>query len=145
MERKKAIVHIRGMQFTASAGREEESGAIETVTTGYLQKIGESWFLKYEEIQEDFDLTSDVLIKAAPGRLELVKKGLLNVSMEFADGEFTQSDYHTPYGNILFGFHTGRVTVLEKENSVEMRAAYLLEANGEYLADSNIEILAEYI
>ncbi len=133
------------MQFGASVNREEENGAIETVTTGFLQKIGEVWFLKYEEIQEDFDLTSDVLIKAAPGRLELVKKGLLNVSMEFQDGEFTQSDYRTPYGNILFGFHTGRVKVLERENSVEISAAYLLEANGEYLADSTIEIVAEYV
>ncbi len=131
------------MQFGVSADLKDE-GAIETVTTGFLQKIGESWYLKYEEIQEDFDLSSDVLIKAAPGRLELKKKGLLNVRMEFADGEFTQSDYHTPYGNILFGFHTGRVTIVEQEDGIEIRAAYLLEVNGEYLADSNIEIIAEF-
>ncbi len=144
MERKKAIIHIKGMQFGASTDREEENGAIETVTTGFLQKIDGFWFLKYEEIQEDFDLTSDVLIKASPGRLELKKKGLLDVHMEFADGEFSQSDYHTPYGNILFGFHTGRVTVAERDDGLKISAAYLLEVNGEYLADSSIEILAEY-
>ncbi|MCD7863285.1 MAG: DUF1934 domain-containing protein [Lachnospiraceae bacterium] len=132
------------MQFGVSVDLKDE-GTIETVTTGFLQKIGESWYLKYEEIQEDFDLSSDVLIKAAPGRLELKKKGLLNVRMEFADGEFTQSDYHTPYGNILFGFHTGRVTVTEREGGIAVSAAYRMDVNGEYLADSIIEIAVEYI
>ncbi|MCD8326493.1 MAG: DUF1934 domain-containing protein [Lachnospiraceae bacterium] len=170
MESKKVILHIRGIQFGASWDNEEENGAIETVTTGILRKIGahpvgnrESvwnrerekapdhdgsfdgyYVIRYEEIQEGFEQTSSVLLKAAPGRLELTRKGLLNVRMEFADGEFTQSDYRTPFGDILFGFLTRRVTVDEQADGIRICASYRLEMNGEYLADSTIDISAEY-
>lgn len=160
MERKNVILHIRGIQFDTSWHGEEENDAVETVTTGILHKIGDRrspgreengepvfggyYVIKYEELQEDFDQASSVLLKAAPGRLELTKKGLLNVHMEFENGEYTQSDYSTPFGNILFGFHTRQVTVTEQTGGIQISASYMMEINGEYLADSTIEITAEY-
>ncbi|MCD7739475.1 MAG: DUF1934 domain-containing protein [Lachnospiraceae bacterium] len=173
MESKKVLLHIRGMQFDVSWGDEEENGVIETVTTGILRKIGARpvlnqernrdsgadinqntgrdvsisdgcYVIKYEEIQEDFGQTSRVLLKASPGRLEMTKRGLLNVRMEFEEDKYTQSEYSTPFGNLLFGLHTRRVTVDERPEGVQIHASYMMEMNGEYLADSVIEILAEY-
>ncbi|MCD8068281.1 MAG: DUF1934 domain-containing protein [Lachnospiraceae bacterium] len=190
MENKKVLLHIRGMQFDISHS-DEEDGAIETVTTGILRKIGARsapieerdmdrdsvsgsetkqniggnvsdpdtkryidqnasgpdgcYVIKYEEIQEDFGQASRVLLKASPGRLEMTKRGLLNVRMEFEEGKYTQSEYGTPFGDLLFGIHTRQVRVDERSEGVCIHAAYMMEMNGEYLADSAIEILAEYI
>ncbi|MCD8129727.1 MAG: DUF1934 domain-containing protein [Lachnospiraceae bacterium] len=203
MENKKVLLHIRGMQFDISHS-DEEDGAIETVTTGILRKIGARpapneerdmdrdsvsgsetkqniggnvsdpdtkryiggnvsdpdtkryidqnasgpdgcYVIKYEEIQEDFGQASRVLLKVSPGRLEMTKRGLLNVRMEFEEGKYTQSEYGTPFGDLLFGIHTRQVRVDERPEGVCIHAAYMMEMNGEYLADSAIEILAEYI
>lgn len=138
---KRAVVHVTGMQFSRGDATDGED-RIETITPGSFQKIGEYYYIKYEEMQEGFTEATDVLLKVKPGHLEMTKKGLVNVHMVIAAGQSDQTSYTTPFGNFLFGLHGKRVTVAEDEKGLHVSASYRMDANGEYLSDNDICIEA---
>ena len=67
---KKALVHVTGMQFSQDIVDGEDK--IENVMPGSCQKIGDFYYIKYEEMQEGFTEKTDVLLKVKPGYLEMV-------------------------------------------------------------------------
>ena len=92
---RKVLVHVTGMQFSQDIEDGEDS--IECIMPGACQQIGDYYYVKYEEMQEGFTEKTDVLLKAKPGYLEMVKKGLINVNMIIAKGESHQTQsafYH---------------------------------------------------
>lgn len=52
----------------------------------------------------------------------------------------TMTSYLTPYGSILIGLDTSRVTFTEEEKEISVNVDYALEVNYEYLADCRIEM-----
>ncbi len=140
---KKAVVHVTGMQFSQDIVDGEDT--IENVMPGSCRQIGDFYYIKYEEIQEGFTQKTDVLLKAKPGYLEMTKKGLTNVHMIIAADETHQTNYTTPFGNLLFTLRGKNVAVSEDEKGIHVRARYSMDANYEYLSDNDIRIEAKYI
>lgn len=142
-ESKKALVRVTGMQF----GQDIENGEdrIETVMPGFCRKIGEFYYIKYEEMQEGFTEKSDVLLKVKPGYLEMTKKGLTNVNMVIASGEMHQTNYTTPFGNLLFTVRGKNVAVSGDEKGIQICAKYSMDVNYEFLSENDIRIEAEYV
>ena len=112
---------------------------------GSCQKIGDFYYIKYEEMQEGFTEKTDVLLKAKPGYLEMTKKGLINVHMNIVTGETHQTNYTTPFGNLLFTLRGKNVAVSEDEKGIYVRARYSMDVNYEYLSENDIRIEANYI
>lgn len=140
---KKVVVHVTGMQFSQSIADGEDT--IENVMPGSCQKIGDFYYIKYEEMQEGFTEKTDVLLKAKPGYLEMTKKGLINVHMNIVTGETHQTNYTTPFGNLLFTLRGKNVAVSEDEKGIYVRARYSMDVNYEYLSENDIRIEANYI
>lgn len=140
---KKALVHVTGMQFSQDIVDGEDK--IENVMPGSCQKIGEFYYIKYEEMQEGFTEKTDVLLKVKPGYLEMVKKGLTNVNMMIEADETHQTNYTTPFGNLLFSVRGKNVAVSSDEQGIHVRARYSMDVNYEYLSENDIRIEAEYI
>ncbi len=140
---KKAVVHITGMQFSQDIIDGEDT--IENVVPGSCQKIGDYYYVKYEEMQEGFTEKTDVLLKAKPGYLEMTKKGLTNVHMIIASGETHQTNYTTPFGNLLFTLRGKNVAVSGDDEQMSLRAKYSMDVNCEYLSENEIVIAAKYV
>ena len=50
------------------------------------------------------------------------------------------TNYLTPYGGILIGLDTSKVSFTESEKEIRVNVDYALEVNYEYLADCKIEM-----
>lgn len=142
VETQKAIIRISGMQFAPDI--EEEDGVVENMMPGSCKKIGDMYYIRYEELQEGFTQKSDVLIKAKPGYLEMTKKGLINVHMVISSGETHQTNYTTPFGNLLFSIRGKNIAVYEAEEGIKVHAKYDMDVNYEYLSENDIRIEASY-
>lgn len=135
---KKAIVYVTGMQFGESYSDGDDK--IETVTPGSFRKIGDYYYIKYEEMQEGFTEKTDVLLKVKPGTLEITKKGLINVHMMIAKGETNQTNYATPFGNLVFTIHGEKVTLTEDAFGLHICAKYGMDVNFEHLSVNELKV-----
>ena len=140
---KKAVVYVTGMQFSQDIVDGEDT--IENVMPGSCQKIGDFYYIKYEEMQEGFTEKTDVLLKAKPGYLEMIKKGLINVNMIIEADETHQTNYTTPFGNLLFSVRGKNIAVSGDEKGIHVRARYSMDVNYEFLSENDIRIEANYI
>lgn len=138
---KKAIVYVTGMQFGQDISDTEDK--IQTITPGSYKQIGEYYYVKYEELQEGFTEKTDVLLKAKPGLLEITKKGLINVHMMIATNETHQTNYATPFGNLVFTIHGKMVTVAETEEGLNIYAKYSMDVNYEHLSVNELRVEAK--
>lgn len=140
---RKVLVHVTGMQFSQDI--EDGEDTIESIMPGACQQIGDYYYIKYEEIQEGFTKKTDVLLKAKPGYLEMTKKGLINVNMIISKGESHQTNYTTPFGNLLFTLRGKSITVSEDEKGIHIRAKYSMDVNCEYLSENDIIVDAKFL
>ena len=140
---KKVLIKVTGMQFSPEI--EEGEDMIENIMPGTCCKIGDFYYIKYEELQEGFTEKTDVLLKAKPGYLEMVKKGLIHVNMIMAAGEVHHTNYTTPFGELLFTLRGKNVAVSETEKGISVRARYSMDVNYEYLSENDIRVEAEYL
>lgn len=140
---RKALVHVSGMQFSQDLEGGEDT--IESIMPGTCQQIGDLYYVKYEEMQEGFTEKTDVLLKAKPGYLEMTKKGLINVHMIIATDETHQTNYTTPFGNLLFTLRGKNVAVSGDDKGIYIRARYSMDVNYEYLSENDIRVEAKFI
>lgn len=133
---KDVMLTIRGLQFDQGPESEE----IETIQWGqYYEKNGSRYIL-YEELTEGVDEPIRNVIKFKNHEMSLMKKGLVNVNMVFEEGKKNVTNYLTPYGGILIGLDTEKVSLTEREDEISLQVAYQLDVNYEYLADCQISI-----
>lgn len=133
---KEILLSLKGLQME----NKEDAQAMETITPAdYYEKNG-SHYVLYEEMMEGFTAVTKNRIKFNDSRLEVSKKGLINVQMLFEENKKNMTSYTTPYGNILIGIDTESISVQEKENQIRVEVEYTLEANYQYLADCRIEM-----
>lgn len=119
---------------------EQDSGSVETaVRAEYFNKSG-THYLLYEEKEEGFAQVTKCRIKFKENVLELTRQGLLHTHMIFEAGKNHMTSYQTPYGQMMLGIDTESVQMEESDKRIRVIVEYKLEADGEYLSDSRIEI-----
>ncbi len=136
---KEVMLTIRGLQFDQEAENEE----IETVQWGQYYKKGDTHYLLYEELMEGHQEPVRNMIKFRERKMDLTKRGLVNVYMVFEENKKNTTNYLTPYGGMLVSMDTERVAFTEKEDEIRLHVDYALEVNYEYLADCHIEICVQ--
>ncbi len=136
---KKVQLTISGLHMDAEA----EHANVETVVNAEYFQRGDSHYLLYEEMVEGFEKPSKNRIKFRNDLLELNRKGLLETHMVFEEGRTHMTNYVTPYGQLLLGINTKRIQMQEQEKCIVVTVEYRLEADGEYLTDSRIELRVE--
>lgn len=126
-------------------GLHAEDGAdgipLETVTQAEYFKKNNNHYLFYQEKQESMESPSKCRIKFGPRLVELNRQGAVETRMVFEEGRKHMSHYSMPYGELLLGIDTKRVSLEEQEDSVRATIEYSLEINGEHQSDSRIELL----
>lgn len=133
---KNVMLTISGLH----SGDETDNGSVETaVGAEYFNQNG-THYLLYEEKEDGFEQVSKNRIKFKDNMLELTRQGLLHTHMIFEEGKNHMTNYQTPYGQMVLGIDTKLVQIEEQEKHIRVIAEYVLEADGEYLSDSRIEI-----
>ncbi len=133
---KEVLVAIRGLQFDAS----EEETNIETVNVAEYYEKGNSRYVVYEELEEGTAESTKNIIKFKDNVMELTKKGFINVHMVFEENRKNMTNYATPFGDILIGIDSKKVSMTEEEKHIRMNVDYALEVNYEHLADCKITV-----
>ncbi len=132
---KDVLVKVSGLQFAG----EEDSDAIEVITSGtYYKKNGKHYVL-YEEVAEDGDVTKNT-IKIWEDSMEVTRKGSASVHMIFEKGKKNVSHYYTPFGNLLIGIDAKSVDITENDTEIVTKVKYGLDINYEHTADCHITV-----
>lgn len=130
------ILTISGIHSGAHA----DNGSMETkVCAEYFEKNG-THYLFYEEREEGQEQVSRNRIKFRENLLELTRQGLLDTHMVFEENKKHMTPYNTPFGQMLLAINTQKVRMERSDEHIRVTAEYTLEADGEYLSDSHIEI-----
>lgn len=133
---KDVMLAIRGLQMDGS----EDNAELEMLTTAQYYKKENSHYVMFEESHEDMGGSTKNIVKLRNHSLELTKRGLVNTHMVFEEHKKTMTNYATPFVNILLGIEAKKLYVQEEENRIRVQVDYVLEMNGEYLADCNISM-----
>lgn len=128
---KNVLIHVRGLQMVDEEGNEP----IEIVVPGEYYFRNGSHYLRYEELFEDFQEPTVNYIKVSPRGMEVRKKGVVNTHMVFEQGKRTLTDYATPVGTIQMGISATRLSLEEKENSLDIQVEYALDMNESFMAN----------
>lgn len=133
---KDVLLAIKGLQFNAAA----DETNIQTITAAEYYLRNNSHYIIYDEVAEGTEQNTKNIIKLKGKSLELTKKGFVNVHMLFEENCKNLTNYSTPFGSILIGIDTKRVTILEEEKQILCDVDYALEMNYEFLADCKISL-----
>lgn len=135
---KEVMVTISGFQLA-----EGEQDTMELVHVGeYYEKNG-TRYVFFEELLEGISQPVKNTIKIKERYLEVQKKGAVKTNLVFEEGKTQSSTYHIPYGSFLITTHTTGVQIREKEELLEVAAAYSLNINGQHCADCDIQVRVE--
>ena len=133
---KDVLLAIKGLQFNAAA----DETNVQTVTTAEYYFRNNSHYVVYDEATEGVSQNTQNIIKLREHSLELTKKGFVNVHMQFEENQKNLTNYSTPFGDILIGIDTRRVSLKEAEKQILCQVDYALEVNYEFLADCKISL-----
>ena len=133
---KEVMLTIRGLQFDQGPDSEE----IETVQWGQYYKKNGTHYIVYDEVMEGEKEPVRNVIRFREQEMNLMKRGMVNVYMAFEEHRKNITNYHTPYGSLLIGMDTRRVSFTEGAEEIRLQVEYTLEVNYEYLADCRIDI-----
>ncbi len=133
---KDVLLSITGLQFDGVMDGEQ----LEVITPGEYYKQNNKHYVLYNEVYEATEQITKNTIKIQNKMIDLMKKGFVNVHMVFEENKKNMTYYNTPYGNILIGINTKKITVDESRDQIAVNVDYALEVNYEFLADCKINI-----
>lgn len=137
---KDVIISLSGLQYALG---EAEPVPVEVLVAGQYYKKNGQHYAVYDEVTEGFegpDAVTHNVIKFSEGKLEVRKRGLVNVQMIFEEGKKNLSFYRTPFGMIHMGIAATKVLMAEGEREIGVTAEYALDMNDAYVADCTITI-----
>jgi len=133
---KEVLISVKGLQF----GNDLDNDMIEIITNGLYYKKSKTNYLLYDEVVEGFEGLTKNIVKFDRNSMDLTKTGVTNVHMVFEENKKTMTNYITPYGNILIGVDSKKVSINETKENIKIDIDYALEVNYEFLADCKIEM-----
>jgi len=133
---KEVKIKIRGQQW----GEDMDPATVVTEENGEYYYKNRSHYLLYEEYMEESSKPSKTRIKWNENKLELVRQGLVDTHMIFEEKKTHMTDYVTPYGRLILGINTGKLTVEETEEEISILVEYQLELEGEKLSGHKLEM-----
>ncbi len=129
------LVSVRGLQMDDSM----EADPIEIITSGKYTKKDNKSFLRFEQFEDDTSVTKNILTFDEKS-MELTRRGGSQLHMSFFKDEKTLTNYGTPFGNILVGVDTKKISVDESKDQVHVAVDYALEINYEHMADCKLTV-----
>ncbi len=126
------ILSISGFQYETNGDEATE------VMTGaaYCFKNGRH-FVTFKETVETGETTTN-LIKIANGRVDVIRRGPLDVHMVFERGQRNVSRYRTPFGDLQIGIRTLSIDSRADDLKIHTEISYLLDIDDQHVSDCKI-------
>ncbi|MFR1081199.1 DUF1934 domain-containing protein [Enterocloster sp.] len=132
---KDVLITISGIQMM-----DEEDSDVEMIVRGdYYNRNGKHYIL-YDEIMEGFQGKVSNVIKISSNGMDIIKRGLANVHMQFQKIKKNLSCYNTPMGDMVVGIQANRIRIDENQDSLKVDIDYSLDINYEHLSDCSIRL-----
>ena len=138
---KDVMISIRGMQFEESL----DGDNVEVIQQGHYYRKNGMHYLIYEEPVEGTDKTNKNTIKFNDKEMNLTKKGVVNVVMNFNENVKSLTDYRTPFGSLMIGLDTHDIRLTENAQKISLDIDYSLDVNYAFFTDCKIHIEAKDI
>ena len=99
MTKQEALITIKGTQFV-----DGQPDTTELSVVGTLEKTDKGFVVEYD----DYDSVTGgkTVIAMGDGALLMTRYGDITTEMYFKEGERSNSEYQTPFGNITVGIYT---------------------------------------
>lgn len=138
---KNIYVAITGMQVEYADMEEREDEAIEVISPAtYFFKDG-LHYVFYEEMEEgSTGVIQNKIVLKEDEFLEVTKKGMTNSSLKFDVKAEHNTNYETPYGEMLLGVTTHKLVTTVGEDNIAIQADYELAVNCEAYASCQIKM-----
>lgn len=130
------LLSISGLQYL----EDEPSQPVEVLTMADYYNRNGAHYLIYEEPVEGSSEVIRNTLKIKKGRVEMMKKGPIQVHLIFEEWKKQMAQYETPFGTIPVGIRSGEVKLTEGEYDIHVELNYVLELNEEYLTDSSVTL-----
>lgn len=116
----------------------------EIITAGqYFEKNGKIYVLYDDADETTKKITRNTIKITSEKMVEVKRSGNAQVHMIFREGEKTYSTYQTLVGEMMVGFETTNIDILEEEDLLHVRLQYALEVNGAITSDNTVELRVE--
>lgn len=133
MSKKEAVISIKGTQFV-----DGQSDATELSVVGTLKKTDKGFVIEYDDYESVTG--GKTVIALGDGALLMTRYGDITTEMYFKEGERSNSEYSTPYGNMTVGIYTVQLAYVEGENAVTVLLEYNIDFNSDFAARNILEI-----
>ena len=133
MSKKEAVISIKSTQFV-----DGQSDATELSVVGTLKKTDKGFVIEYDDYESVTG--GKTVIALGDGALLMTRYGDITTEMYFKEGERSNSEYSTPYGNMTVGIYTVQLAYAEGENAVTVLLEYNIDFNSGFAARNILEI-----
>ncbi len=133
MSKKEAVISIKGTQFV-----DGQSDATELSVVGTLKKTDKGFVIEYDDYESVTG--GKTVIALGDGALLMTRYGDITTELYFKEGERSNSEYSTPYGNMTVGIYTVQLAYAEGENAVTVLLEYNIDFNSGFAARNILEI-----
>nr|WP_034526555.1 DUF1934 domain-containing protein [Secundilactobacillus oryzae] len=133
-----AVIHLQ----TVTIQDGEQSDYVLDVE-GRLVQIGETLYLRYQEMNEEEDSPATVTLKILPnGDVQLTRNGDNRSRLFFSDGKRVQAQYKTPYGLLAIDTVTPSLKLQFNDTPFggSVSIDYFLYAGEELLSEHKIRL-----
>ncbi len=133
---KEVLVSVAGLQLDI-----DSDNVIEVISQGKYYFKNNKHYIIYKEFDENIpnNVTKNT-IKISPSHIDISKRGVNSVNMIFEEGKETMSYYETPFGSLLIGINTSKISVDTSDNNIEAKINYILSVNYTQVSECDITI-----
>lgn len=128
---KDVLVSVKGTQVI-----DGEKDSVEVITAGTWYEKNGKQYLRYEEVYEEMQVTTQNTVKITPDLVEVTKKGAISSKMVYERGKQHMSNYMTPMGLIVLGITTKDIFVEADGEKLQVEISYAMEMNGQFVSDN---------
>ena len=135
--------HIKEVtiQLNTTISNGETNETYELLTFGTMQNKAGTWYLRYDEVQNDLENVHTIL-KWAPEEVFIMRSGKVKMRQRFIKDLMTVGTYESPYGTMQMLTTTKKLNHAFNEETREgkMILAYDLNMNGNDVGRYKMEI-----
>ena len=121
----------------------EELEPIELQTPGKLGMIHDKQYLVYEESEMTGFPDTTTTLKIWDHNVMVMRKGKVNMTLHYKEGEKHLCMYPTPYGNISAAIDTQKITYAFSDRKGRLQVDYTLDADNEHFIQNSLQIAVE--
>ena len=91
-------------------------------------------------MMEGFEGKVKNVIKVSGRGIDIIKRGIANVHMQFEKNKKNLSCYTTPLGDMVVGIQANKIRINEEPDSLKVDIDYSLDVNYEHLSECSIRV-----